>query len=299
MKYSYLTLFFIFTNSAFAGDIPASTNRARLETLSNKKFQDTNEITDSKLRADSGSRSRYSLIFNLTYAGPTLGDLSSKDQPNPDGSIGSYSTSLGGTLGTRLRLNNKKVFSLSTGAKTIHPFHGAQRVDLSNPSLTFDNSSRWQDIQMRSSVSFIYRTIPEFRMVGQFGYLLLSQSMVHDWGATGAAIGADLSLGSFMYSRSYRDSDKKAPQYALEINPTVKYRFSEKLDLSSSLTLGFWNPRSRQDHLVLLNRAMTQRLALGYSLNHSTYIQPYLGFYPQNLQADLITLNLKTIFSAF
>ena len=84
-----------------------STSRASLpEVLQNKKFQENEKITDAKLKADGGSLSKYSLSATLSYYGPTLGDFSAADQPNPDGNGGNYETSLGGSLGGRYRFDS-------------------------------------------------------------------------------------------------------------------------------------------------------------------------------------------------
>jgi hypothetical protein len=290
--------FFFLCNTAFATDSTTSVLSVP-EVLKNKLYEDTSEITDNKLRADAGSLSRYSLKFNLTYAGPTLGDLSEKDQPNPDGSIGSYATSLGGSLGARYRFDAVNSVSLSSGVKALYPLHGMERFDLSNPSFTLEQAHRAMNTQMRTSEGFILRTVPEFKAVGQYGYLLLNQSMVYDLGTSPWAIGSDFGFGYFLYDRDYRASDKKSARYSLEVNPNFKYRFSDRMDLNTAIGFSVWNPRARGDQYALLNKAISQKIGFGYGSSRDFYIQPYLNFYPQDLQWDLVTFNILTSFSIF
>lgn len=265
----------------------------------NKTFQENSEITDAKLKADSGSLSRYSLKFNVTYSGPTLTDLSEKDQPNPDGSIGSFQTALGGSMGARFRINSKSTVGISTGLKAIHPFHGVERVDLSNPSLTYDYAARVAGIQMKNSPGFVLRTVPDFTKVGQYGMLLDNHSVVYDLAASGFSLGADMAVGYFLYNRDYQSKDGKAARYSFEFNPNLKYNFSDKLSFITSSNISLWNPRGRSDQFALLNKSVNQKLGLGYALQRDIYINPFFTFYPQHLTWSGVTLNMTTIFSVF
>lgn len=269
------------------------------DSLRNKTFQDNSDITDAKLKADGGSLSRYSLKFNLSYTGPTLADMSEKDQPNPDGSIGSFQTAIGGSMGLRYRINSKSTVGLSTGLKAIHPFHGMERFDVSNPSLTYDYSTRVWDMQMKNSPGFVLRTVPEFKNVGQYGMLLDNHSIVYDLGASGFAVGVDMAVGYFMYEREYIKKDGKAARYSFEFNPNVKYNFSDKLSVVTSSNISLWNPRGRSDQYALLNKSVNQRLGLGWAINRDTYLNPYFTFYPQHLAWSGVTMNVNTIFSVF
>lgn len=267
--------------------------------LKSKTFQENTEITDAKLKADAGSLSRYSLKFNVTYSGPTLTDLSEKDQPNPDGSIGSFQTALGGSMGARYRLNSKSTVGISTGLKAIHPFLGVERVDLSNPSLTYDYSARVMGVQMKNSPGFVLRTVPDFTKVGQYGMLLDNHSIVFDLGSSGFSVGTDMAVGVFLYNREYQVKDGKAARYSFEFNPNLKYNFSDKLSIITASNISLWNPRGRSDQYALLNKSVNQRLGMGYAFKRDIYINPFLTFYPQHLAWSGVTLNMTTIFSVF
>lgn len=262
-------------------------------------FKENEDITDAKLRAESGSLSRYSLRSNFNYFGPTLGDVSEKDQPNPDGSIGSFQTALSGTMGMRYRFDSRSSVGLSGGLKVIYPLHGAERVDLSNPSFNYDYAFKVGEVQMRNSPAIVFRTIPEFIRIGQTGYISDFHSVVYDFGASGFAIGTDASATLFVYNREYESKDGKAPRLGIEMNPNLKYRFSNRLSFITSTNLAWWNPRSQSNGLILLNKAVNQRFGAGYAYTRDIYFNPYLAFYPQNLKAETTTLNFNTIFSVF
>lgn len=265
----------------------------------NKKFQENNEITDAKLKADSGSLSRFSMKFNLTYTGPTMGDLSAADQPNPNGSIGSFQTALGGSMGLRYRLSSKSSVGVSTGIKAIHPFHGMERTDMSNPALTYDYSMRVWDVQMKNAPGLVYRTVPEFKKIGQYGMIYDNHSIVYDIGRGGFAVGVDMAAGYFLYEKEYESKDGKAPRYTLEFNPNIKYNFSDKLSFVTSSNLAFWNPRARTDNFALLNKSINQKVGMGWAINRDLYLNPYFTFYPSYMTWESVTMNVSTIFNVF
>lgn len=289
----------VFWFLVLSNQVHAHTNKLILKPQPNKTFQDTNEITDTKLRADSGSLSRYSMKFNFTYAGPPVTDFSAKAQPNPDGSVGTFQTALIGSIAARYRIDPKSTVGLSTGLKAIHPFQGEERTDVSNPALNYDFSSRVAEIQMKNSTGLIWRTVPEFTTIGQYGLIVNTQSMVYDLGVSRVSLGIDMSFGYFLYERGYEKTDGKAPRYSFELNPNLKYNFSEKLNVVTSVNVALWNPRSKEDQYALLNKVINQRLGLGYAYNRDTYFNPYISFYPDHMSWDRVTMNFTTIFSVF
>ncbi len=292
--------FYAFAQTSESAQVNKSTLSTKGSTTGKpEKFEENTEIVDPKLRADSGSRSRYSLKFNLTYLGPTIGDFEAKDQPNPDGTVGSYQTSLGGSFGARYRLSKTSTVGVSSGLKVIHPLHGAERFDTSNPSLTYDWASRINGIQMKNTPGLVIRTIPEFVKIGQVGMLYNNYSLVYEYGTTGFSFGADSAVGVFAYNRRYEPRDKKAPRYSFEFNPNVKYNFTDKLNVIFASSFSLWNPRSKDDQYALLRRSVSQKLGLGYAYTRDIYLNPYVGFYPQYLSWNNATLNMTTIFSVF
>lgn len=265
--------------------------------LENKKFEDSQTLTDAKLKADAGSLSRYSLRSTLAYYGPTLNDFGAKDQPNPDGSPGNYKTALSGSLGLRIRTSSDHTISMGTGLKAIYPFHGMERFDVNDPYLSFDFANRFGGLQMRNSVGGSYVTSPDYIKIGEYGTVDLKNSLVYDLGASGFAIGFETSYGHFLYNRGYEKKDKNAARNNLSFSPNMKYNITDKLNVSSSMNMSFWNPRSVDNQSVMWNRTMTQSLGLGYALKRDVYLSPYLRFYPDRLAADTTTFNFSATLS--
>jgi hypothetical protein len=294
-----LALVMSFSAVTFAETTPsAGENKTNLsKVLENKKFNEDNRITDAKLKADSGSLSRYSLSFNLSYYGPTLGDMGAKDQPNPDGTPGTYETSLGGSFGGRFRIDSSSSINAGAGLKAIHPLHGMERFDTNNPYMGYNISTRLAGVQMRNSISVSAITIPNYTKIGEYGSISYDNSMVYDLGTSHFAIGFDTSFGYYLYNRDYDKKDGKAARYNIAFFPNLKYNFNDKFNINTSMNLSYWNARSRADQYNLQNRTITQRLGLGYAWSRDIYIAPYLNFFPDKLATDATTVNASVIFS--
>lgn len=264
--------------------------------LGNKKFEDDKDITDSKLKADSGSLSRYSLKVSLSLYGPPVGDLSNKKQPNPDGTISSNYVSIGGSLSGRYRIDSKSAVSVGTGVTALTPFHGVERTDVKTPFISYDRNARWGELQARNSYGVSITTIPEFRGVAQYANLSYDNSMVYNIGTSGFAVGVDTGLNYYLFEREYIKADKKISRYTLGFYPQIKYNFSDKVNVYTSLALNFWNPRY-SDEAELLNKKLSGRLGMGWAIKRDIYFAPYLNFYPDQLTADSTTFSFSTIFS--
>jgi hypothetical protein len=275
----------------------ATTKTKLIQIEGNKQVQDTSNITDGKMKADEGSLSRYSLKFAFTYAGPPVGDLSNKYQPNPDGAVTVNETSLGGSISGRYRIDGQSAIAVGTGINFLTPFHGVSRTDTKNPFISYDRSSRLGNVQLRNSLGYAYTTVPVYRNAGQAGALNYDNSLMYNIGTSNVGVGMDTSFSYYLFDREYQKSDGRISRVTLGFFPQVKYYFSDKLNVYTSVGVNYWNPRMISDETKLQNRSTTQRLGMGYSYSRDIYFAPYLNFYPDNMRMTSTTLSFTTVFS--
>lgn len=269
------------------------------DVLANKKFEDDKEITDSKLKADSGSLSRYSLKFSLSYNGPAIGDLNNENQPNPDGSIGGE-TAIGGSISARYRIDSKSAIGVGTGVSALTPMQGVKRYDMKNPFITYDRNARVYDMQMRNSFGTTIVTNPDYRAIGEYAGLNYDNSMIYNIGTSGVGVGVDTSVSYYLYERDVdmtKKRERTVGRYSLAFYPQVKYNFSDRLNMYSSLNISFINPRGFEDQSVLWNRTLSQRIGMGYAFTRDIYFAPYINFYPKTPEMNSTTVNFSTTFS--
>ncbi len=275
------------------------TSTVKVGDVLNKKFEDDKEITDSKLKADSGSLSRYSMKFSLSYYGPAVGDLNNEMQPNPDGSIGGE-TSLGGSISARYRIDSKSAVGVGTGVSALTPLQGVKRYDVKNPFISYDRNARIGDMQMRNSFGVTTITNPDYRAIGEYAGLNYDNSMIYNVGTTGLGVGVDTSISYYLYDRDVDMTKKKertVGRYNVSFYPQVKYNFTDRFNAYTSLNISFINPRGFEDQSVLWNRTLSQRIGMGYAFTRDIYFAPYLNFYPKTPATDSTTINFSTTFS--
>lgn len=262
-----------------------------------KKYEDSREITDAKMRADLGSLSRFSVKFDLRYLGPAMGKPFERDLPNPDRMVRVNATSLKGSISGRYRLDSNSSLFLGGGLNALHPFHGMSRMDVNTPQFGYDMFHRLGEAQMRNAFSASVETVPTYLDVGMAGGLNYVGSLVRNLGTSGFAVGTDMMFFYKVYSREYRPTDRSVPRYTTILSPVLKYNFSDSLSVGTNVDFAFWNPRSRDSETVLLPQTVTQKLSLGYAFTKSVYVSPYLNFYPGKMATDTTTVNVATVFS--
>jgi hypothetical protein len=294
---------------AYGESSPSSTSaNATLKSETNsvlgmKKYEESGTLTDTKLKADAGSLSKLSIRGSVSYFGPTLGDLSSPEQPNPDGSVGNYSQAMKGSLSLRYRLSPDSSVSAGTGISLIKPFHGWTRTDSSNPFVSYDFSSRFGRLQMRNSPGITISTVPNYTNIGQVGGVSWDNSLVYGIGNSQLALSLDTSLNYWIFTRAYRSGPTKAggdglaSQYAISLYPGFKYNLSDKFNFNTSAGFSIYNPRGSEDPWTLWNRTVTLRLGFGYAITRDVYFAPYLQGFITRLNGDMTTLNLSGVFS--
>lgn len=265
--------------------------------LENKTFQETSGITDAKIRAESGSLSRYSMKFNFSYYGPPVGDLGNENQPNPDGSIGNYSTAIGGSVSFNYRFSPIYSLSLGTGVNAVTPFHHLERFDVRTPYISLGRYAKIGEWQTRNSVGLSATTIPEYRNVGQFASVSYDAGFFHRIGLSRWSVGLDSSLSYFTYNREYTKKDGNAGRYNWGFYPAIKYKATDKFSAYLSHAITLWNPRKLDDTFAIWSRTPSQRLGIEYAFSRDIYFAPYLNFYAQNFNWRSTTVNFNTIFS--
>lgn len=288
---------FLLSVCVFSSLAYAQTIRSTSEILKNKKFEDTLEITDSKMRADLGSMSRYSFKFDMSYFGPAVGKPFEKDLPNPDHMVRVNATNLRGSISGRYRLDSNSALFVAGGLSALYPFHGMSQFNVNTPTFGYDMFHRLGEAQVRNAFGASVETVPTYLAVGVSGGLNYIGSVLFDLGASGFATGMDLMFFYKLYNREYRAIDGFVQRYTGILAPSLKYNFSDRWSMSTNVGFAFWNPRFIKNETALWPQTITQKLGVGYAFSKAVYVSPYLNFYPAKVAMDTSTINISTVFS--
>jgi hypothetical protein len=265
--------------------------------LGMKKFEENTEVTDPKLKADEGSLSRLSLRFNLSYSGPPVGDLSAREQPNPDGTVSVTATAITGSAGLRYRFDSQRSISLTTGLSNQYPFREGSRFDANNPYFSYSRAFRIGDLQLISTPGFSIITAQKLTAVNQVLAANYSLSSVYNLGESIFAAGLDGTFSYFFFDEPYQRKDGRVRRSAFSASPTFKANVTKRLNLFTSVTFAFWNPRSGGSQVRFQQNTVSGKVGFGYAITRDIYISPYLGYFPGDPSWKSTSLNMSTVFS--
>jgi hypothetical protein len=293
------------TSTSQATDAASAINTSTTNSTFNKKFNEDTAITSPRLRAEAGSLSTYSIKSSMIYLGPGIGHMDSRDRPNPDHMVGSYATSLGGSISGRYRISSDAALSFGTGLTALHPIQGTDRIDTRTPFIGYDLTKRFSEIQTRQAFEINKTTVPEQLRVGQVGGLSYGSSILYDLGMSKYSVGFDSRLNYSNYNRGYEapnrrmhiHGDGNASNYLLSFSPNFLYNFSDRVSANTAFPLTYQNMRSSKSIYQLRTLELTQSLGMSYSFSPQVMVSPFINLYPAHASTETTTFNVATIFS--
>jgi len=288
-----------------------TTSRTTLEKVGADKKHDIQDIdkqvTDIKLRVDSGKKSRYSSTFNMSYMAGSLAKPSAADRPNVGDGRRVSPVTLSGAVGVRYRKNTNESFYIATGVSRDRPFHtgtGKEEWELSTPRIMYNKTHAVDDLQVSSSFH-TYIATRDFNKaigeVGTLGYSLIAKNKIAQ-----SKLSGGVSL-TFWYT--FYDKDQDTPffnvrkgimetlgdvqgEYGVGLSPAVQYQTTEKTYVYTSLSLFNYSHYRADDAFKMENSTMTQSLGMGVAITRDFFLSPYITFEPENASSDRTSVSL-------
>lgn len=226
MKFATLALTLVMSFGAYAADEEKAEGQSSLkvEDVSGKKNTvDGNvddEITNAKLRAESGSKSKWSGSFTGTYEGGSLTKPMSKDRPNNVNDPVAPKVRMLGDIGVRYRIDKNNSLKLATGYTLQRPFQEAKRGSVSDPALTWDNASKFGPVQNVSDVIVTGMTNSDATEVGQLAQLGLTDVVLYDFGGSKLTVG----LAAEVYYNYYTKKNEMVQPKGQDRAPSIAYQ---------------------------------------------------------------------------
>lgn len=269
-------------------------------------------ITNNLLRAESGSKSRWSLASALTYNGGSLESPLAEDRPNIAKSTGTIDKSLlDGQVSVKYNLNTRNSFLLGVGLRWIAPLtsHGPRnyegdRFDADNPYLTYQYLYKWSGIQSVLQIQALAFTNANLVREGYVGQLQFDQENMYEIGSSGLSIGASTwaALQSFNKTGAVGDlEDVRTDQsdYSFGIEPCLEYSLTDNINLRTVTSLWvFEHTRDRAPGNFIQDKVY-QSLGLGFSITRDIYIFPNVQFLPDDIRFDRTNVAINTNINVF
>lgn len=274
------------------------------------------EITNTKLRAESGSKSKWSVKADIGYNGGNLEAPFSPVRPNYSGiSSQDNSTSISGTIAVAYRLSSRDSFRAGTGVLILTPFQdtledlgnsrGQRKTDISNPYIEYSRSLKiggWQNI---FDTSYTHVTQSAYTNAHYIGTWDINHTAMYKVGETEWELGGNIDFNYTFFEDSKDPSDtlynpeSGRSDYTVALYPVAEYAFNERYSFRTVFRfLTFDHYRSDQS-VTFYRELYTQSVGLGIAVTRDIYLYPNMQFAPEHLSPERTNIGLNTTINIF
>lgn len=274
------------------------------------------EITNAKLRAESGSKSKWSIKASLGFNGGNLQTPFGPVRPNYAGiSSQDNSSSIAGTIAIAYRLNSRDSLRAGTGVLVLTPFQnsledlgnarGARKTDVSDPYLEFSRSIKiggWQNIFNTYYSHFTQSAYMEANYVGIWD---LSHTALYKLPGSEWEVGATLDFNYTFFSDGKNPGDSLhnpeigRSDYSIGLYPLAEYAFNERYSFRTVFRFATFD-HYRSDAATKFQRQLyTQSVGLGIAVARDVYLYPNMQFAPEHLNPERTNVGLTATVNIF
>ncbi|MCB0392434.1 MAG: hypothetical protein KDD58_14180 [Bdellovibrionales bacterium] len=275
----------------------------KMEDVKTKKTKDIdNEITNKKLRAELGSKSKYSMSSLISYYGGAINQPFSKDRPNLSNEPVAPAVRLTGRVSGRYRINPRSSVTAGIGVGIVQPFHEAQenighnnymdKAEVDDPTLGYSYAQKVGDLQVIYSADYTYFTNDRDTAVNKVNDLWLGTTVLGSIGASkklqvglaGYVSGAYFDGTSAVVEGVRKDVQAKQADYGVWLYPFVEYVFNDTFNFRTVFRqMQFVHKRNFDDASDLYRYEGDQSVGLGISVSRDIFLYPNFQFSTENL----------------
>lgn len=259
------------------------------------------EITNAKLRAESGSKSKWSLSFTTNYSGASLEKPFGRERPNTNQEPTPPQVRMDGTFGARMRMNKNESLSLGTGYSMRRPFHQATGGEVTNPYVEYGHAGKIGQTQSIFAATLTGTTARDELTLGSQGSVTLSEVLMYDFGGSRFSVGvaADGQYTQFQDNKNelarYEGTEKiftvgtRQVDGIIGIYPLMEYAFNDRINLRTVFRPLIF------DHIVMKTaegnsgwekRRWTQSIGVGIAATRDIFLYPNFQYDWYQWQGD-------------
>lgn len=302
----------------------ANTNTAKaadVKKVDEQRKDQSEEITNAKLRAEAGSKSKFSVKANLSYSGGSVERPMAKKRPDYRSSESSTEqevTSLGGSVALAYRATDKLTARFGTGLSMKTPFHntdkdisqnhfddsnedlaGEKVIDVSTPYLELSSAFRVGNLMLMPSATLSYYSKEYHRQTIKLdSNISVDATAVLDIEGSKFQPGITLGADNNFFQDSKKEGFDKRPDYSLGIYPFIEYAFNDMYSFRTLVGFTYTHQRSA-DVDTFIKDKVYQSMGLGIAMTKEIYIYPNVQFIPDNIRSDLTNIGVSTTMSVF
>jgi hypothetical protein len=299
----------------------AGETKVKIEDLKEKNKVEGNideEITNARMRAESGSKSKWSMSLDLAYTGGDTQKPFGMNRPNlavgEPGNQVQTSMDVGVSGRYRWSKNDSMTFGTSFGFMT--PFQGdvdsnENQMNVFDPGVGYNRTFAAGGLQNSLTLAADFGTSDEAQAIERLGSTAFSATTLKSW-KNGLATGISTTIAYRFYgneageqteggtaARGFYGGDRRT-DWSLGIYPFAEYAFNDQYSLRT--VFGYFNWR----HLYgdaqttrLLQTFVYQSIGVGMALTRDLYLYPNIQFIPDDIRSDLTNVALSAQINIF
>ena len=279
-------------------------------------------ITNKKLRADTGSKSKWSVKTAINYSGSTLEKPFDKSRPNiTKGTTNSDFATLGGTIAVKRNINARNSLSFGGGVRWLTPMEAKaptsgnkqlDKMDIYDPSVTYQRIGKIGNVQSVTAINPQFITRSDKRSVGFQSVTDFTQIFAYEL-KSGVTIGGLFVLSGRTFDKSKNDiysvnsttgkvtllGDVRG-DYLVGAYPFLEYQINDRYGLRTISGVYVYEHSNMEPRALTFSKnVIYQSVGLGISITRDIYLYPNIQFIPEDIRADRTNVALNTSINLF
>ncbi|MCB0407185.1 MAG: hypothetical protein KDD34_03210 [Bdellovibrionales bacterium] len=251
------------------------------------------EVSNSKVKAMTGSESKFSLQGEFNYSGASIKKPFGNERPNPEHNLVAPETELEGNLGVAYRINRSTTLGVGSGLTFVAPTNeGLNKAEVTTPYMKLAKTYKAFGAEQVTTAKFRYYTGRD-RDVGRDTAYSLLHYLAYQVGQSRWTVGADLGA---TYWTHLSDAKKGDYEYGWGATPFVEYKINDRFALTNSITFGGTHYQgTRADKLR--SDQIYGDLGVNISLMEGVVVTPQIEYYTADLKPETSTVGVAAIIS--
>lgn len=264
-------------------------------------------ITNRKMRAEAGSKSKHSINSSLGYSGSTVRAPFKDVRPNLRGRADSTTVAtFGGSVGYKYSITSRDAMKLGVGLRWITPVSGNEppkgmnRSDVDNPYLIYQRVSKIGQVQNVLQFGPTLYTRLDLKAKGFASNWGVNNNMVYEIGKTKLSVGLLTGVSAYTFDK-HKDVNKvKQSDYDVGFYPFMEYVINDRFNIRT--ISGLWtysHARTQKSFWTLSKDTIYQSIGLGISVTRDIYLYPNVQFVPEDIRDERTNVALSTNINVF
>jgi len=275
-------------------------------------------LTNNKLRAETGSKSRWSVATSLGYDGGSISRPFEDIRPNIQNVNGQSPVSdIAGGVSLKFNMNEKDSLLLGETIRMVTPLSGGtpngyrgQKLDNYNPSLNLQHIYKVGQLQSYYQVGPTIYTQSDYTNIGYLGNLGIYNVNAYDIGKSKVTVGLETgaSYNWFRTPQAYpefkmsvEDTKDSSSDYTLFAFPYLEYAFNDKINFRT-VAMFFQVEHTLThdgDYTRWTKDKAMQSVGIGISVTRDIFLYPNVQFIPDELRGKQTNVSLSSNINIF